>query len=75
MGSERVGGFGCYEVIVSSSGITWYDASNYCIAMGKALVAIESAAENDAIKRYLQEHEGELYFFIYHDTPFIVPFN
>ena len=51
-GRERVGGFGCYDVIRNSSGVTWYEAYKYCDDLGKSMLAIESAEENDAIKDY-----------------------
>ena len=58
-GRERFGRFGCYDIIVKPSGKTWYEAKNYCADMGKALLAIETAAENDAVKSYLQANEGK----------------
>ena len=59
LGRERVGGFGCYDVIKKPGGMTWLEASNYCTDMGNVLLAIDSTEENDAIKSYLQENEGK----------------
>ena len=58
-GRERVGGYGCYDVVVKPGGMTWREAGDSCTDMGKALLAIESSKENDAINNYLQQNEGK----------------
>ena len=57
---HRFGGFGCYEVITQPGGVTWYEASAHCAAQGKTLLAIESEDENDAVKYYLEQNQGQL---------------
>ena len=59
-GRERFGGFGCYDVIVQPGGVTWYDANEHCADLDKALLAIETQEENDAVNSYLQQNEGKL---------------
>ena len=59
-GGEHIGGFGCYEVIVRPEGMTWHDANSHCAALGKALLAIETEEENDAVENYLQQNEGTI---------------
>ena len=59
LGSERIGAAGFYDVITKSSGMTWYEAYNYCTDMGKALLAIASTEENEAVERFLQQNEGK----------------
>ena len=56
---ERFGEFGCYDVIVQSDGVTWHEAYDHCAALGKALLAIETAEENDAVLYYLQQVESK----------------
>ena len=57
---HRFGGFGCYEVITQPSGVTWHEASNHCTALNKTLLAIDSDDENEAVKYYLEQYQGQL---------------
>ena len=59
-GRERLGGFGCYDVIVHPDGVTWYDANDRCADLDMALLAIETQEENAAVNSYLQQNEGKL---------------
>ena len=58
-GRERFGEFGCYDAIVLSGGVTWYEAYDHCVAQGKALLAIKTKEENNAVLYYLQQNEGK----------------
>ena len=71
MGRERVGRFGCYDIIVTSSMVTWYEANNHCTDIGKALLAIGSEEENDAIESHLGQNKGAYFTFVMtRDLPF-----
>ena len=58
-GRERFGEFGFYDVHVQPGGVTWHEANNHCVGLGRALLAIESAGENDAFENFLQQNEGK----------------
>ena len=58
-GRERIGGFGCYDVIRIPGGANWYQANEHCTDIGKVLLAIESEEENTAVKNYLKQKEGK----------------
>ena len=60
IGRVRIGGFGRYDIIYQPDGVTWHDATDYCIEAGKALLGIVFAEENEAIKDYLRQNEGKL---------------
>ena len=58
LGRERFGGFGCYDIIEPPGGAPWHEAFAHCVEMGRALLAIESKAENDAVEDSLLQIAG-----------------
>ena len=58
LGRERFGGFGCYDIIEPPGGATWHEAFAHCVGMGRALLAIESKAENNTIEDSLLQIAG-----------------